>query len=123
MLPILEIVQLGDQKQPDQGLSCDIRRRRCCPQYLGQERCGAKRKDHSEQTKYSGKRLCEFFYGLTETTQGSALNARHFFVNNIPLLLTLSRKICFTAVNHLTNRTFQQIFADFKEIYQYYSAF
>ena len=43
-----------------------------------------------------------------------------FFVNKIPLLLTLSRKICFTAVNHLTNRTVPQIFAAFKEIYQYY---
>ena len=43
-----------------------------------------------------------------------------FFVNKIPLLLTLSRKICFTAVNHLANRTVPQIFAAFKEIYQYY---
>ena len=43
-----------------------------------------------------------------------------FFVNKNPFLLTLSRKICFTAVNHLTNRTFPQIFAAFKEIYQYY---
>ena len=40
-----------------------------------------------------------------------------FFVNNIPLLLTLSRKICFTAVNHLANRTVPQIFAAFKKIY------
>ena len=43
-----------------------------------------------------------------------------FFVNKIPFLLTLSRKICFTAVNHLANRTVPQIFAAFKEIYQYY---
>ena len=43
-----------------------------------------------------------------------------FFVNKIPLLLTLSRKICFTAVNHLANRTVPQIFSAFKEIYQYY---
>jgi hypothetical protein len=27
-----------------------------------------------------------------------------FFVNKIPFFLTLSRKICFTAVNHLANR-------------------
>ena len=37
-----------------------------------------------------------------------------FFVNKIPFLLTLSRKICFTAVNHLKNCTVPQIFAAFK---------
>ena len=42
------------------------------------------------------------------------------FVNKIPFLLNLSRKICFTAVNHLANRTVPQIFAASKEIYQYY---
>ena len=43
-----------------------------------------------------------------------------FFVNNIPFLLTLSRIICFTAVNNLVNRMVPQISAAFKEIYQYY---
>jgi hypothetical protein len=43
-----------------------------------------------------------------------------FFVNNIPFLWTLSRKICFTVVNHLADRTVPQIFKDFKEMYQYY---
>jgi hypothetical protein len=43
-----------------------------------------------------------------------------FFVNKIPFLLTLSRKICFTAVNHLAGRTVPQIFKAFKEVYQYY---
>ena len=43
-----------------------------------------------------------------------------FFVNKIPFFLTLSRKICFTAVNHLADRTVPQIFKAFKEIYQYY---
>jgi hypothetical protein len=43
-----------------------------------------------------------------------------FFINNIPLFLTLSRKICFTVVNHLADRTVLQIFKDFKEMYQYY---
>ena len=111
---------MGDKKQPDQVLSCDSIRHRCFPQYLGQEHCGAKRKDHLEQTEYSGKRLCENSNGLTEGTQGSVPNARHFFVNKIPFILTLSRKICFTAVNHLANHTVLQICATFKEIYQYY---
>jgi hypothetical protein len=41
-------------------------------------------------------------------------------VNNIPFFLTLSRKICFTAVNHLADRTVPQIFKAFKEMYKYY---
>ena len=43
-----------------------------------------------------------------------------FFVNKIPFFLTLSRKICFTAVTHLADRTVERIFKAFKEIYQYY---
>jgi hypothetical protein len=43
-----------------------------------------------------------------------------FFVNKIPLFLTLSRKICFTTVNHLADRTVPQIFKAFKDMYQYY---
>jgi hypothetical protein len=43
-----------------------------------------------------------------------------YFVNKIPFFLTLSRKICFTAVNHLADRTVPQLFKAFKEIYQYY---
>jgi hypothetical protein len=42
-----------------------------------------------------------------------------FFVK-IPFFLTLSRKICFTAVNHLADRTVPQICNAFKEMYQYY---
>ena len=42
------------------------------------------------------------------------------FVNKIPFILTLSRKICFTVMNHLVNRMVPQIFVAFKEIYQYY---
>jgi hypothetical protein len=43
-----------------------------------------------------------------------------FFVNKILFFLTLSRKICFVAVNHLADRTVPQIFKTFKEVYQYY---
>jgi hypothetical protein len=43
-----------------------------------------------------------------------------FFVNKIPFFFTLSRKISFTAVNHLTDRTVPQISNAFKEMYQYY---
>ncbi len=48
------------------------------------------------------------------------MTADIFFVNKIPFFLTLSRKICFTAVNHLADRTVPQIFKAFKEIYLYY---
>jgi hypothetical protein len=43
-----------------------------------------------------------------------------FFVNKNPFFLTLSRKITFTAVNHLAYRTVPHIFKAFKEICQYY---
>jgi hypothetical protein len=43
-----------------------------------------------------------------------------FFVKKIPFFLTLSHKICFTAINHLADRTVLQMFKAFKEIYQYY---
>jgi hypothetical protein len=43
-----------------------------------------------------------------------------FFVNTILFFLTLSRNICFTAVNNLADRTVLQIFKAFKEMYQYY---
>jgi hypothetical protein len=45
---------------------------------------------------------------------------KSLFVNKIPFFLTLSLKICFTAVNHLADRMVLQIFEAFKEIYQYY---
>ena len=48
------------------------------------------------------------------------LMADIFFVSNIPLFLTLSRRILFTAVHHFVNRTVPQIFNAFKEIFTYY---
>jgi hypothetical protein len=43
-----------------------------------------------------------------------------FFVKKIPFFLALSRKICFTDVNHLADRNGLQIFKAFKEMYHYY---
>ena len=45
------------------------------------------------------------------------LMADIFFVNKIPFFLTMSQKICFTAINHLMDRTAPLIFKAFKEIY------
>ena len=41
-------------------------------------------------------------------------------MNKIPFFLTLSRRIMFTAVHHLANRTVPQTFNAFKEIFTYY---
>jgi hypothetical protein len=43
-----------------------------------------------------------------------------FYVNKIIFFLTLSRKIDFTAVNHLKTRTARDMFAAFKEVYKFY---
>jgi hypothetical protein len=43
-----------------------------------------------------------------------------FFVNKIPFFLTLSRNICFPAINHLADRNVPHIFKAFKEMYQNY---
>ena len=43
-----------------------------------------------------------------------------FFVNKIPFLLTLSRKICFSTVTHLSDQKAATIFAAFKSIFMYY---
>ena len=42
------------------------------------------------------------------------------FVNGIPFIIILSRKILSTAVNHLSNRKLETIFKAFKDIYRYY---
>ena len=41
-------------------------------------------------------------------------------MNKIPFFLTLPRRIMFTAVHHLANRTVPQIFNSFKEVFTYY---
>jgi hypothetical protein len=43
-----------------------------------------------------------------------------FFVNKTPFLLTLSQKIMFTSVTHLTNRKISTIFAALKTMFTYY---
>jgi hypothetical protein len=48
------------------------------------------------------------------------MSADIFFVNKIPFFLTLSRKICFTAVNHLTDRKVKTIFSAYEEIHKFY---
>ena len=43
-----------------------------------------------------------------------------FFVYSYPFFLSLSRKICFTVINHIANRKVDTTFKAFKEIYSYY---
>ena len=49
------------------------------------------------------------------------LTADLLFVNGTPFFLVLSRKICFTDVNHIANRKVETIFKALKEIYSYYT--
>jgi hypothetical protein len=48
------------------------------------------------------------------------LTADIFFVNKIAFLLSLSRKICFTQVNHLASRKLVDVFKAFQEMYSVY---
>jgi hypothetical protein len=48
------------------------------------------------------------------------MTADIFFVNKIPFFLTLSRKISFTAVNHLADRTTKTIYQAYEEIHKFY---
>jgi hypothetical protein len=48
------------------------------------------------------------------------LAANIFFVNKIPFFWTYSRKICFTAVNHLADRTINTIFKAYQEMHTFY---
>jgi hypothetical protein len=43
-----------------------------------------------------------------------------FFINKIIVFITLSRKICFTMVTHLSNRKVDTIFKVFKDVFKYY---
>ena len=48
------------------------------------------------------------------------LTADIFFVNGIPLFISLSRKIDFTGASHLKGRTAAIIFDSFKAIFRFY---
>ena len=56
---------------------------------------------------------------LVKIHKDKDLKADLFFVDGIPLFLTLSWNICFTAVNHISNRKVETIIKAFKEIYNY----
>jgi hypothetical protein len=57
---------------------------------------------------------------LLKLHKDAYLTCNIFFVNKIAFFLTYNRKICFTAVNHLSNRKVSTIFKAFKEIYKFY---
>ena len=43
-----------------------------------------------------------------------------FFVNKVPFMITLSRGIDFTAINHLPGRKASQVFKEFLRVYKFY---
>jgi hypothetical protein len=73
----------GDSEQPNQGLSRNGPRCRC-PQDLGEDHCGIKRKDHAEQTQPSGKGFVKFPVELLKLHKEVFLTAHIVFVNKIP---------------------------------------
>ena len=58
--------------------------------------------------------------GLIKLHKELFITCNIFYLNNIPLFLTLSKNIYFTTVNHIANCTVPEIFKAFKEVYQYY---
>ncbi len=56
---------------------------------------------------------------LLKLHQKVTLTADIFFVNRIPFFVTYSRKICFTAVNHLSDRVIKTIYKAYKEIHSF----
>ena len=114
MLPILERIQVGNQKKSDQGLYCDSRRRHAELNIWGKKITALKGNTTWSKPNTVARDSVKIPFDSLK------LHNEIIFVNKIPFFLTPSRKICFTAVNHLANRTVPQIFAAFKEIYQYY---
>jgi hypothetical protein len=61
---------MDHSEQPDQGLSSsNSQSHQHCTQNLVQECCGVERKDHSDETRSSGKGLCKGSSGAIETPQ------------------------------------------------------
>ena len=58
--------------------------------------------------------------GLLKFRHNVFLTADIVFVNGIPFFLTLSRKLDFTAVSHLSTRKISNVFKAFKSVYQFY---
>jgi len=58
--------------------------------------------------------------GLLNLHKDVTLTADVFFVNKIPFFLSLSRKICYTAVTDLVNRQVPTIFEAFKQVFRLY---
>ena len=49
------------------------------------------------------------------------LTADIFYVNKIPFLLTISRKLCFTTVTHLADKKLETVLASYKEVHNLYA--
>jgi hypothetical protein len=86
----------------------------------GKNMTALKGKTTQSKPNLVAKDFVKFPVELQKLHQEVFLTVDIFFVNKIPFFLTLSQKICFTAVNHLADRTVPQIFKAFKETYQYY---
>jgi hypothetical protein len=86
---------------------------------LGKNIAALKGEDTRSKTHPVDRDYVKFPKELLKLHKEVFLTTDIFFVNKIPFFLTLSRNICFTAVNHLADKTVPQIFKAFKEMYQY----
>jgi hypothetical protein len=119
-LPIHEGFQVDHPQQPDQGLSGHGQRHSSCLQDLGEYIAALKGKTTRSKSTPVARDFVKVPMEMMKLHKEVYLTMDIFFLNKIPFFLTLSRKICFTAVNHLSSRSTRQIFEAFKDIYLYY---
>jgi hypothetical protein len=119
-LTVHEGFQVGNSEQSDQRLPVMIQNIYVATKIWGKNIAALKGKTTRSKTIPVARDYVKVPKELLKLHKEVFLTTNIFFVNNIPFFLTLSQNICFTAVNHLADRTVPQIFKAFKEMYQYY---
>jgi hypothetical protein len=104
---------VGDSKQSDQRLSSDSPRHPCGSEDLGQEHRPFERQDTRSKTIPVARDYVKVHLELINLHKEVFLTTYKLFVNKNPFFLELSRKIKFTAINHIAYRTVQQILMNF----------
>ena len=111
---------MDHSEQPDQGLSVTVKHVNTTIKIWGKNIMALKGKTTQTKPDPVARDFVKVPVELLKFHKEVYITANFFFVNKIPLFQTLSCKIYFKAINHLTDRTVPQLFMAFKEIYQYY---
>jgi hypothetical protein len=119
-LPVHEGLQVGNLKNQIKDCPVTIQYIDVATKIRGKNIAALKGKTTRSKTHPVSRDYVKVTKELLKLHKEFFLTTDIFFVNKIPFLLTLSRKICFTAVNNLADRNVPQIFKAFKEMYQYY---